>query len=71
MIPPALPNFLFQAENETRDLISTYQQCQNLKVETDLDDLEITEYETYDDSLETWDSLDVTNDSLLDDSINE
>lgn len=63
--------FILQAENEVRDLIATYQQCENLRVETELDDLEITEYEVYDDSLEAWDSLDVTNDSLLDDSINE
>ncbi|KAK3698603.1 hypothetical protein QZH41_014582 [Actinostola sp. cb2023] len=60
-----------EAENEARDLIATYQQCQDLKVDTDLDDLDIADLEIYDDSLEAWDSLDVTNDSLMSGSINE
>jgi len=40
------------------DLISTYQQCQDLKVDSRLDDLEITDLEEFEDSLESWDCLD-------------
>ena len=40
------------------DLISTYQQCQDLKVDTSLDDLEIKDLEEFEDSLESWDCFD-------------
>lgn len=40
------------------ELISTYQQCQDLKVDRSLDDLEITDLEDFEDSLETWDCVD-------------
>ena len=40
------------------DVISTYQQCQDLKVDTSLDDLEIKDLEEFEDSLETWDCVD-------------
>ena len=40
------------------DLISSYQQCQDLKVDTSLDDLEIKDLEEFEDSLESWDCLD-------------
>lgn len=40
------------------DLISTYQQCQDLRVDTSLDDLEIKDLEEFEDSLETWDCED-------------
>lgn len=39
------------------DVISTYQQCQDLKVDTSLDNLEITDLEEFEDSLESWDCL--------------
>ena len=48
----------FQAESDMLDLISTYQQCQDLKVDTSLDDLEIKDLEEFEDSLESWDCLD-------------
>lgn len=50
--------FFFQAESDMLDLISTYQQCQDLKVDTSLDDLEIKDLEEFEDSLESWDCLD-------------
>ena len=50
--------FFFQAESSMLDLISTYQQCQDLKVDTSLDDLEIKDLEEFEDSLESWDCLD-------------
>ena len=49
---------LTQAENSMLDVISTYQQCQDLKVDRSLDDLEITDLEEFEDSLESWDCLD-------------
>lgn len=47
-----------QAESCMLDVISTYQQCQDLKVDTSLDNLEITDLEEFEDSLESWDCLD-------------
>lgn len=40
------------------DLISTYQQCQDLKVDTSLSDVEIKDLEEFEDSLETWECVD-------------
>jgi len=40
------------------DLISTYQQCQDLQVDNSVDDIEIKDLEEFEDSLETWDCLD-------------
>ena len=40
------------------NLISTYQQCQDLKVDNSLDNLEIMDLEEFEDSLETWDCVD-------------
>lgn len=50
--------FSLQAESCMLDVISTYQQCQDLKVDTSLDNLEITDLEEFEDSLESWDCLD-------------
>ena len=50
--------FPSQAESDMLDVISTYQQCQDLKADTSLDDLEIKDLEEFEDSLETWDCVD-------------
>ena len=40
------------------DLISTYQQCQDLQVDNSVNDIEIKDLEEFEDSLETWDCVD-------------
>lgn len=40
------------------DLISTYQQCQDLQVDNSVNDMEIKDLEEFEDSLETWDCMD-------------
>ena len=39
------------------DLISTYQQCQDLQVDNSVNDIEIKDIEEFEDSLETWDCV--------------
>ncbi|XP_032231891.2 tubulin beta chain isoform X2 [Nematostella vectensis] len=60
-----------EADNDILDLISTYQQCEDMKAEDcfDDEDIKLIEFEEFEDSLETWDSLDVTGDSLMDEKI--
>ncbi|XP_073234295.1 tubulin beta-4 chain-like isoform X2 [Porites lutea] len=48
-----------QAESDMLDLISTYQQCQDLQVDNySVSDIEIKDLEEFEDSLETWDCVD-------------
>ena len=48
---------LFQAESDMLELISRYQQCQDLKVDTSLSDVEVKDLEEFEDSLETWECV--------------
>ncbi|KAK2560804.1 Tubulin beta-2A chain [Acropora cervicornis] len=46
-----------QAESDMLELISRYQQCQDLKVDTSLSDVEVKDLEEFEDSLETWECV--------------